>query len=57
MDIVTCIIISALTAGITTKIIAAKYFEIVDGYARNLVELTKEVKEVMKEIASRQNKL
>ena len=40
MDIVTCIIISALTAGITTKIIAAKYFEIVDGYARDLVKLT-----------------
>ena len=54
MDIVTCIIISALTAGITTKIIAAKYFKIVDGYARDLIELTKEV---MKEIASRQNKL
>lgn len=54
VDIVTCIIVSALTAAITTKILATHYFEIVDGYVKDLIELAKKT---MEEIVSGQDKL
>lgn len=48
MDIVACIIISALTAAITTKILATHYFEIVDGYVKDICDKTEKFMEHVK---------
>lgn len=42
MEIVVCIICSVITSAITTKILATRYFEIVDGYVEDMCGKTKE---------------
>ena len=42
MEIIICIICSTITSIIITKILAARYFETVDGYVKEICDKTKE---------------
>ena len=46
--ILPCIVCSIVTAAITTKILAAHYFKIVDGYVEDMTRMTKEFVDAMK---------
>lgn len=42
MEMVICLICSAVTSAITTKILATHYFKIVDGYVDDVCNKTKD---------------
>ena len=42
MMVGTSVVVSAITAVIVTKILAARYFKIVDGYVKDMCDMTKE---------------
>ena len=44
----TCVLISAITSAIVTKILATHYFKIVDGYVEDVCSRTKDFVETMK---------
>lgn len=46
--ILSCIVCSAVTSVITTKILATYYFKIVDGYVEDMTQKTKEFVDAMK---------
>lgn len=46
--ILPCIICSVVTSVITTKILAAHYFKIVDSYVEDMIRQTKEFVDAMK---------
>lgn len=48
MEIIVCIGISILTSTVVTKILATRYFEMVDGYAKDISEETKDFVKSMK---------
>lgn len=54
MEIIICIICSIVVSAITTKMLAIHYFEIVDGYVKDLIN---KVKKTMEEIVSDQDRL
>lgn len=40
--ITVCIVVSVVTSAVVTKILATRYFEIVDGYVNEMCKKTKE---------------
>lgn len=42
MEIAICIVCSVITSAVTTKILATRYFKIVDGYVDDMCNKTKE---------------
>lgn len=48
MEIILCIGTSVVTAVVVTKILATHYFEIVDGYVKEVCDITKRFVEFMK---------
>lgn len=54
MDLLICMACSAVVSAVITKILANRYFEIVDGYVKDMID---NAKKTMVEIASDQGKL
>lgn len=48
MEIVACVVCSVVTSVITTKILATRYFKIVDGYVDDVCSKTKDFVDSMK---------
>lgn len=54
MEILVCMVCSVVVSAVITKMLATRYFEIVDGYVEGVVD---DAKRIMAENFSRQDRL